>query len=391
MADGPLAGFRVLDLTQVVSGPFCTQLLGDMGADVIKIEPPEGDSMRRIGRPEKGGFTASFLNFNRNKRSVVIDIKKEHGRDLVRRLAVRADALVENNRPGVAERLGIGYADIRRSNPKIVYCSICGFGPKGRRANHPAFDPVIQGYSGMAFVQAGKTGQPAAVRMALADKVAGMTAALSIVSALHATRARGVGQYIKVPMLEAMMAFAANDTIYGYTFLPEEEYKHLAPKNTTLDPFRTKDGWITIAPFSDAQNERICRAVGHPEWWTDVTDRVERGRGIMRGLAKLFPERNSAEWLEILEAADVPCGIVNSYETLFKDDEIVANENFTVYEYPNVGPVRTVNPGMRFTETPAKMWRIPPKLGEHTEDVLREAGVERSQIEELRESKVING
>src|SRR6202795_1219382 len=209
MADGPLVGFRVLDLTAVISGPFCTQLLGDLGADVIKIEPPEGDSMRRNVGPQRGGLTAAFLNFNRNKRSIVIDIKKEHGRDLVRRLAVKADALIENNRPGVADRLGIGYADIRRANPKIVYCSICGYGPKGARANHPAYHPVIQGYAGVAQVQGGKSGQPSVVKMALADKVSGMTAALSVVSALHAARTRGVGQYIRVPMLEAMMEFAA--------------------------------------------------------------------------------------------------------------------------------------------------------------------------------------
>ncbi|MGC1678008.1 MAG: CoA transferase, partial [Candidatus Binataceae bacterium] len=190
MAEGPLAGFRILDLTAVISGPFCTMLLGDLGADVIKVESPEGDSLRRNVGPKRNGLTAAFLNFNRNKRSVVIDIKKEHGRDLVRRLAVKSDAIVENNRPGVAERLGIGYADIRRANPKIVYCSICGFPPKGRYANFPAYDPVIQGYSGMEHVQGGKSGQPTAVKMALADKVSGMTAALSVVAALHAARAR---------------------------------------------------------------------------------------------------------------------------------------------------------------------------------------------------------
>ncbi|HYA34446.1 MAG TPA: CoA transferase [Candidatus Binataceae bacterium] len=390
MADGPLSGFRVLDLTQVISGPFCTQLLGDLGADVIKIEPPEGDSMRRNARPMKNGFTAAFLNFNRNKRSIVIDIKKEHGRDLVRRLATRADVLVENNRPGVAERLGIGYPEIRRSNPKIVYASICGFAPKGRMANHPAFDPVIQGYSGMGFVQGAKTGQPTAVKMALADKVSGMTAALAIVSALHAARARGVGQYIRVPMLEAMMAFSANDTIYGYTFLPEDEFKGQAPKSTTLDPFKTADGYITIAPFTDAQYERMCAAMGHPEWWTSTPDRTERLRGIMRGLAKVFPEKPSADWLAALEEADIPCGPVHNYDTLFGDPEIVANESFSTYEHPAIGPVRTVTPGPRFSETPAKINRVPPKLGEHTEEVLLEAGIERAQVEELRKSKVIN-
>jgi crotonobetainyl-CoA:carnitine CoA-transferase CaiB-like acyl-CoA transferase len=389
MADGPLAGVRVLDLTQVVSGPFCTQLLGDLGADVIKIEAPEGDSMRRTGRPERAGFTAAFINFNRNKRSIVIDVKKEHGRDLVRRLATRADALVENNRPGVAERLGIGYPDIRRANPKIVYCSICGFAPKGRMANHPAYDPVIQGYSGMANVQGGKSEQPAAVKMALADKISGMTAALSIVSALHAARTRGVGQYVRVPMLEAMMNFAANDTIYGYTFLPEEDFNGQAPRSTTLDPFRTKDGWLTIASFTDAQYERMCAALGHSEWWTGVADRTERLRGIMRGCAKVFPEKTTAEWLPILEEADIPSGPVHSYDTLFKDEEIVANASFTIYEHPVAGKIRTVTPGPRFSETPAKIFRLPPKLGEHTEEVLREAGIDRSQIEELRAGKVI--
>lgn len=392
MADGPLIGFRVLDLTAVISGPFCTQLLGDLGADVIKIEPPEGDSMRRNVGPQRGGLTAAFLNFNRNKRSIVIDIKKEHGRDLVRRLAVRADALVENNRPGVADRLGIGYTDIRHANPKIVYCSICGFPPKGRLANFPAYDPVIQGYSGMAYVQGLKAGVPVAVKMALADKVSGMTAALSVVSALHAARARGVGQYIKVPMLEAMMAFTANDSIYGYTLLPEDEFKHLAPKSTTLDPFKTKDGWLTIAPFTDAQSKRLAEAVGHPEWWPETADRdarAERGRNLMRSLAKLFQEKTTAEWLPALEAADIPCGPVHNYESLLKDPEVVENESFSIYDHPAAGKVRAVSPGARFSETPMKMWRMPPKLGEHTDEILREAGIERSQVEELRATKVI--
>lgn len=387
-----LDGYRVLDLSIAMSGPLAAMRLGDLGADVIKIEPPEGDSMRRNVGPQRGGLTAAFLNFNRNKRSIVIDIKKEHGRDLVRRLAVRADALVENNRPGVADRLGIGYTDIRHANPKIVYCSICGFPPKGRLANFPAYDPVIQGYSGMAYVQGLKAGVPVAVKMALADKVSGMTAALSVVSALHAARARGVGQYIKVPMLEAMMAFTANDSIYGYTLLPEDEFKHLAPKSTTLDPFKTKDGWLTIAPFTDAQSKRLAEAVGHPEWWPETADRdarAERGRNLMRSLAKLFQEKTTAEWLPALEAADIPCGPVHNYESLLKDPEVVENESFSIYDHPAAGKVRAVSPGARFSETPMKMWRMPPKLGEHTDEILREAGIERSQVEELRATKVI--
>src|SRR5215470_1639433 len=314
MAEGPLAGFHILDLTQVVSGPFCTMLLGDMGADVIKVEPREGDPTRRIGRPRKNGVNSGFLVFNRNKRSIVIDLKKEHGRDLVKMLAGKCDAVIENNRPGVADRLGIGYADIRKVNPKIVYCAIHGFGPKGKMANAPAYDPVIQGFSGMTAVQGGPGGKPVAVKMALADKISGMTAALSIVSALHAARNRGVGQNIRVPMVEAMMAFTCNDTMVGYTFVPEDEYKDQAPKSQSLDPFPTKDGWISVAPFTDEQFERLCIGVGHHEWWTAVADRTERIRGILRGLAKTLPERTTAEWLQVLEKADVPVGRVNDYE-----------------------------------------------------------------------------
>ena len=390
MAEGPLVGFRILDLTQVVSGPFCTMLLGDLGADVIKIEPPEGDATRLFGRPFRNGVTATFLNFNRNKRGVVVDLKLEHGRDIVRRLAVKADAIIENNRPGVADRLGIGYADLRRANPKIIYCSICGFGPKGPHANAPAYDPVIQGYSGMAFVQGGKENKPTAVKMALADKIAGMTAALSIVSALHATRNRGVGQYIRVPMTEAMMAFSANDSAFlGYTFLPDAEFKDTVPKSGSLDPFRTADGWVTIAPFKDDQWQRLCEGVGHPEWW-QVENRTERMRTALRGIAKLFPERESAHWLAALERADVPCGPVHNYDTLFDDPDAVANENFVEYDHPDGGRARAANPGMRFSETPARIWRMAPRLGEHTEEVLREAGLSRAQVEELRAEKAIN-
>ena len=364
-------------------------MLGDLGADVIKIEPPEGDPTRSIGRPKKNDITAGFLVFNRNKRSAVVDLKKEGAANLIRMLAVKADAMIENNRPGVADRLGIGYADIRKVNPKIVYCAIHGFGPKGRYANSPAYDPVIQGFSGMAAVQGGPGQKPVAVKMALADKITGMTAALSIVSALHAARNRGVGQYIRIPMVEAMMSFAANDSMVGYVFVPDDEYKDQNPKNGSLDPFRTKDGYVTIAPYTDEQWERLMTGVGHPEWW-QIEDRRERLRTCLKGIASVFPEQDSAHWLKVIEEADCPGGPVNNYDTLFSDPEVVANESVTVYEHPVAGTVRSVNPGMRFSETPARLWKIPPRLGEHTEEILREAGITREQIEEMRKGKVIN-
>jgi crotonobetainyl-CoA:carnitine CoA-transferase CaiB-like acyl-CoA transferase len=303
-------------------------------------------------------------------------------------LAAKCDAMIENNRPGVADRLGIGYVDIRKINPKIVYCAIHGFGPKGPRANAPAFDPVIQSFSGMAAVQGGRGGKPVAVRMALADKLSGMTAALAIISALHAARSRGVGQYIRIPMVEAMMAFAANDSMIGYAF-PNDDFRDQAPKSFSIDPFRTRDGYVTIAPFTDEQWERLMSGVGRPDLWA-IPDRRERTIACLRGLAQAFLEKDTAHWLKVIKEADCPGGPVHSYETLFDDPEVAANESFTTYEHPEAGPVRTPNPGWRFSETPARVARRPPALGEHTEELLREVGFSRTQIEELRSDKVIN-
>jgi crotonobetainyl-CoA:carnitine CoA-transferase CaiB-like acyl-CoA transferase len=390
MAEGPLAGFRILDLTQVVSGPYGTQTLGDLGADVIKVEPPEGDTVRRVGVPRKNGVSAGFLAFNRNKRSIVVDLKQPQGVTLVKILATRCDAMIENNRPGVADRLGVGYAEIRKVNPKIVYCAIHGFGPKGPRANAPAFDPVIQGFSGMAAVQGGPGGKPVAVRMALADKISGMTAALGIISALHAARSRGVGQYIRVPMVEAMMAFSANDSMIGYALLPEsDEFKRQTPKSFSLDPFQTADGFVTIAPFTDEQWQRLTATAGHPEWW-QIEDQRERMRTCLKGVAALFRELPTAQCLKIIKDADCPGGPVHSYETLFDDPEVIANQSFTTYEHPLAGTVRTPRPGWRYSETPAQFARRPPLLGEHTEEILREAGLSREEIAELRKNNVIN-
>jgi crotonobetainyl-CoA:carnitine CoA-transferase CaiB-like acyl-CoA transferase len=389
MTDGPLAGFRILDLSSVVSGPFCTMLLGDLGADIIKIEAPEGDTLRTFSRPQKNGMSVGFLSFNRNKRSIVIDLQKDKGRDLVRRLAAKADGLIENNRPGVADRLGVGYADIRRVNHKIVYCSISGFGPDGPNANAPAYDPLIQGYSGLSNLQGARIGRPMGVQMAMADKITGITAALCIVSALHAARNRGVGQYVRVPMLEALIAFTFNDTGFPHVLQPPEEFKNQMPKSTTVEPFKTRDGYISVGPFTDAQYRGICIALGHPEWWDESLDRMERVRGILRKSAQAYQEKDSAELLASLTAQDVPCAPVHTYESLFEDADVIANQIFFMYDYPGVGQVRTNRCSARFSETPMQMRRMPPRLGEHSDEILRECGIERSEIEELRAGGII--
>ncbi len=389
MTDGPLAGFRILDLSSVISGPFCTMLLGDLGADIIKIEAPEGDTLRTFSRPQKNGVSVGFLSFNRNKRSIIIDLQKNGGGDLVRRLAAKADALIENNRPGVADRLGVGYADIRRVNHKIVYCSISGFGPDGPNANAPAYDPLIQGYSGLSNLQGARIGRPMGVQMAMADKITGMTAALCLVSALHAARNRGVGQYVRVPMLEALIAFNFNDTGFPHVLQPPEEFKNQMPKSVTVEPFKTRDGYISVGPFTDEQYRGITVALEHPEWWDESVARLDRVRAILRNSAQVYQEKNSAELLAALSAQDVPCAPVHTYETLFEDPDAIANQIFFMYDYPDVGQVRTSRCAARFSETPMQMRRIPPRLGEHTDEILRECGIERTEIEELRTGGII--
>ena len=391
MTDGPLAGFRILDLSSVISGPFCTMLLGDLGADIIKIESPEGDTLRTFSRPQKNGMSVGFLSFNRNKRSIIIDLQKDGGRDLVRRLAAKADALIENNRPGVADRLGVGYADIRRINHKIVYCSISGFGPDGPNANAPAYDPLIQGYSGLSNLQGARIGRPMGVQMAMADKVTGMTAALCIVSALHAARNRGVGQYVRVPMLEAMIAFNFNDTGFPYVLQPPEEFKDQMPKNVTVEPFKTRDGYIAVrSVYRHAVQAAWRSPLGHPEWWDES---VRRGWiacapscATARRSTRKKPAPNCSPRSRSRTCPRAP---IHTYETLFEDPDVIANQTFFMYDYPGVGQVRTNRCSARFSETPMQMRRIPPRLGEHTDEILRESGIERTEIEELRTAGVI--
>jgi crotonobetainyl-CoA:carnitine CoA-transferase CaiB-like acyl-CoA transferase len=222
------------------------------------------------------------------------------------------------------------------------------------------------------------------VQMAMADKVTGMTAALSVVSALHAARNRGVGQYVRVPMLEAMIAFTFNDTGYRHVMQPPEEFKDQLPRNVTMEPFKTKDGYIAVGPFTDVQYKAMAIGAGHPEWWDESLPRMDRVRAVLRNSAAVFPERTSAELLAAMKEQDVPSAPIHTYETLFEDPDVIANKIFFTYDYPGVCQVRTNRPGARFSETPMEMRRIPPRLGEHTDEILREAGFEREEIDRLR-------
>src|SRR3984893_5641970 len=265
---GPLHGFRIVDLTSNVSGPLGTMILGDQGADVIKVEAPDGDHTR-AGANRRGGVSASFLNSNRNKRSIVLDLKRPAGLRVLMRLAAGADVFVQNFRPGVADRLGVGEEPVRAVSPKIVYVSISGFGEKGPYAEKPAYDPVIQGFSGLATVQAGSDeARPRLLRTILPDKLTAITASQAITAALLARERSGEGQHVRLSMLEAVMAFLWSSDMGGQTFVGDEPARQEAATSFDLI-YETADGYMTVAPLTDRHWAALARAVGRPEWLED--------------------------------------------------------------------------------------------------------------------------
>jgi crotonobetainyl-CoA:carnitine CoA-transferase CaiB-like acyl-CoA transferase len=385
---GPLHGFRIVDLTSNVSGPLATMILGDQGAEVIKVEAPDGDSTR-AGANRRGGFSAGFLNNNRNKRSIVLDLKQPGAKDVLLRLAAGADAFVQNFRPGVADRLGIGEAAIRAVAPKIVYVSISGFGEKGPYAQAPAYDPVIQGFSGLATVQAGSDRErPRLLRTILPDKLTAITASQAITSALLARERTGKGQHVRLSMLEAVVAFLWASDMSGQTFVGDEPAEQEAASAIDLI-YETADGYITAAVVTDRQWQGLTRALDKPEWLEDERFKTPalRAQNIDARLRLTQDEligRPSAEWLEKLTRADVPCGPVQTRNQMIRHPHVKAMEIVEEYGHPKAGRLRQARAAARFSATPASIRSGAPGLGEHTDEVLAGIGYSASEIAALR-------
>jgi crotonobetainyl-CoA:carnitine CoA-transferase CaiB-like acyl-CoA transferase len=386
---GPLSGVRVLDFSSVVTGPFCTMLMGDLGAEIIKIESAGGDILRHLNVTFKGGLGSWFVNFNRNKRSIQLDLKHPAAREAILHMATQSDVLVQNFRPGVMERLGLDYPAVQAHNPKIVYLSISGFGAEGPYAHKPSYDPVIQGMSGLAFVQGGKS-QPVFVRMSIADKMTSMNAIYHVLAALVAAGRQGVGQEIKLSMIDSLLSFIAPDCMFGYTFVPDDEFRHLSISDAALQPMATKDGYIIACAATNEQWERMCRAMGQPKWveqYPTPAARAHHVQELIAGINGLLPQKTSKEWLEIFEAADVPCGPVYTFDEVLQDPQLALNHTFVEYDHPVAGRVRGVNVPGKFSATQTEIRHHAPGLGEHTIEVLSEFGLSHSQIATLLESK----
>ena len=393
-ARGPLAGIRVLDFTTVVSGPLCTMVLGDLGADVVKVEAPRGDSARRMGPPFRGGHSPVWAQFNRNKRDVVIDLQQPAGVAVARRIAARADAVVENFRPGVADRLGIGYAALSAENPRLVYTAISGYGPDGPYADQPAYDTVIQGLTGFMHFQ-GTPDDPALVRGIAADKASGFAAASAVLAALFARERTGRGQRVDVPMLDAYAAFALPDVLGPESFHPVEEQPSGMLTATNIHrTWKTADGHVVMMIVEDAQFRAICQALDREDLLGDprfdgLMARLGNGVALYALLEVELAKWSTAELVERARRFGAPLAPVNGVREFMADPQVRANQTVFEVEDPHAGTLRQLSHPARYAETPATLRRLPPQRGEHTDEVLAEAGYTSEEIRALRESATV--
>ena len=389
-ATGPLSGVRIIDFTAMYSGPIASSILGDQGAEVIKIESAAGDLMRG-GLPKSGGLGSPFVTMNRNKKSLCLDLKTDAGRDIALKLIATADVVMENFRPGVMERLGLGYNDIREGRPKLVYTSITGVGTTGPYAQRRIYDGVIQAMSGFAALQSSE--RPEMVNSLVSDKVTSLTAAQAVVAALYQAERSGCGQKVELSMLDANLYFLWPDAMLNHTFL-EDGTDTIEPLNHNVFLRRAKDGYIAVMPVAQAEVEAVCRALGIEHLLTD--ERFNSYEGRARHRTELYQLMDAAydtftiaELCERFEVEDVPYARINQREDVPEDPQVKAMQALWHYQHPHAGEVRTPRPPAQFSETPSNIHAHTPLLGEHNAEILESLGFDAAELERLTAEGVL--
>jgi formyl-CoA transferase/CoA:oxalate CoA-transferase len=393
---GPFAGITVLDLTRVLSGPYCTMVLADLGARVIKVEHPgAGDDTRQWGPPFVGAESAYFLSVNRNKESLSLDFKHPGGREVLARLIGRADVLVENFKPGTLDRAGFGWEEVHAKHPRLVYASISGYGQSGPRAGEPGYDAVIQAEGGLMSVTGDADGPAFRLGVAISDIVAGLFAAQGVMAALFARERTGQGQRVDIGMLDATAALLTYQA--GNFFATGLTPARLGNRHPTIAPyetFPTADGEIVIAVGNDGIWRRLCPAIERPDLAEDPRFRTNRDRlahydALKAELDRALRARSRADWIARLKAASVPCGAVRDVREVLADPQLEARDMVQTVQHPTAGPTRVINTPIKLSQTPGAVRRPPPTLGQHTDAVLRELEYDQEMIASLRASGTV--
>jgi formyl-CoA transferase len=393
----PLEGLRVVDLTRVLSGPYCTMQLGDMGAEVIKVEQPgKGDDTRAFAPPYQGDQAAYFLSVNRNKKSITLDMKSAAGKEVLWRLIDKSDILVENFRPGAMDRLGFGYAAVKRHRPAMVYASISGFGASGPQKDRPGYDVIVQGEAGIMDITGPEDGAPYKVGAAIGDLVSGLYAVQGILAALYAARATGKGQHVDVSMYEAVASLLTfNASIYFATGEPPRRRGNAHPTIVPYETFEAADGWINLGVANDDLWQRFCKASERPDLaadprWAKAADRVRNRDELVPLVRSLIKERTRDEWMARLDKSGVPAGAIRTVGEVCESDLLKARRMIAEMEHASAGAVKAVKNAVHMSVTPLDAYQAPPQLGQHTREVLTGLlGYSAEEVEALARKGVV--
>jgi len=385
---GALSGYRIVDVTQVISGPLATRVLADQGADVIKIEPPTGDILRHMGGI--AGLSPTFTTINRSKRSIVLDLKNDAALETLKRFVAQADVFIQNSRPGAIDAMGLGEEVVRALKPDIVYVSISGFGETGPYSHKRVYDPLIQGMSTLAEIQGGPGGRPSLMRVIIPDKVTALTAAQAITAALLARERTGEGQHVRLSMLDAVLAFTWPEGMAYHTFVADHLPKSKPVARRDL-VYETSDGYVVVSTVAHREFEGFCRAAEKTEWlddprFADTAGLVKNARERLEMMAAAIAEKPTEHWLEVLDREDVPCAPVLMRDEVHLHPQVIANGIVVEDEHPVAGRVRQARPAERMDGTPSEISRPAPTLGQHTDEVLGEFGFSEAEITSLREA-----